>query len=96
METNKKQLTANKLKKKQKRILRYKSLFLIPPISSARDGKVVYISPEYHERLLRIVQISRKDKVTLYSLIDNILKRHFEKYGKDITAYYNQRNKPII
>lgn len=74
----------------------YPSLFLINRFPSGRHGKVVYIRPEYHERLLRIVQVSRKEKATLYSLIDNILAQHFKEFGEDITAYYNERNKPIL
>lgn len=74
----------------------YPSLFLKSSFPVNRDGKVVYIRPEYHERLIRIVQISRDKKSTLYSLIDNILEHHFKEYSEDIIQYYNERNKPII
>lgn len=74
----------------------YPSLFLINRFPSGRHGKVVYIRPEYHERLLRIVQVSRADKATLYSLIDNILEHHFKEFGEDIIDYYNKQNKPIF
>ncbi|MDV3805229.1 hypothetical protein CMU35_08730 [Elizabethkingia anophelis] len=85
-----------KLKKKVKDTLRNRSLFLVNRFPSGRNGKVVYIRPEYHERLLRVVQVSREEKVTLYSLIDNILEYHFQEFGEDIIAYYNERNKPIL
>lgn len=74
----------------------YASLFLTNRFPSGRNGKVVYIRPEYHERLLRIVQVSREEKATLYSLIDNILEHHFKEFGEDIIDYYNRRNKPIL
>ena len=34
----------------------YEETFLVNQFPSGRNGKVVYIRPEYHERLLRIVQ----------------------------------------
>ncbi|MCY1662625.1 DUF3408 domain-containing protein [Chryseobacterium sp. SL1] len=74
----------------------YEELFLINRFPSGRNGKVVYIRPEYHERLLRIVQLTREEKTTLYSYIDNILEHHFSEYGDDITHYFNERFKPIL
>lgn len=76
--------------------LDYEETFLVNRFPSGRTGKVVYIRAEFHERLLRIVQLTREDKVTLYSYIDNILEYHFREFGTDITAYFNDRFKPII
>lgn len=74
----------------------YEETFLVNRFPSGRSGKVVYIRSEFHERLLRIVQLTREDKVTLYSYIDNILEYHFREFGVDITDYFNDRFKPII
>lgn len=74
----------------------YEEIFLVNRFPSGRSGKVVYIRPEYHERLIRIVQLTREDKTTLYSYIDNILKHHFKEFGDDITDYFNERFKPIL
>ena len=74
----------------------YEDTFLVNRYPSGRHGKVVYIRPEYHERLLRIVQLTREEKTTLYSYIDNILEQHFREYGNDITNYFNDRFKPIL
>ncbi len=74
----------------------YEETFLVNRFPSGRNGKVVYIRPEYHERLLRIVQFTREEKTTLYSYIDNILEHHFREFGDDITDYFNERFKPII
>lgn len=74
----------------------YEETFLANRFPSGRNGKVVYIRPEYHERLLRIVQLTREEKTTLYSYIDNILEDHFREYGEDITTYFNERFKPIL
>lgn len=74
----------------------YEQTFLVNRFPSGRSGKVVYIRPEYHERLLRIVQLTREEKTTLYSYIDNILEHHFREFGDDITDYFNERFKPIL
>lgn len=74
----------------------YEDTFLVNRFPSGRSGKVVYIRPEYHERLLRIVQLTREEKTTLYSYIDNILEHHFKEFGDDITEYFNERFKPIL
>lgn len=74
----------------------YEETFLVNRFPSGRNGKVVYIRPEYHERLLRIVQLTREEKTTLYSYIDNILEHHFREFGDDITNYFNDRFKPIL
>jgi hypothetical protein len=74
----------------------YPVLFLTNRFPSGRSGKVVYIRPEYHERLLRIVQLTKEEKATLYSYIDNILEYHFREFGDDITNYFNKRFKPIF
>lgn len=74
----------------------YSSKFLVNHFPSGRNGKVVYIRPEYHERLLRIVQLTREEKITLYAYIDNILEHHFKEYGNDITDYFNEHFKPIL
>ncbi|TWI20333.1 DUF3408 domain-containing protein [Sphingobacterium siyangense] len=74
----------------------FEDTFLVNRFPSGRSGKVVYIRPEFHERLLRIVQLTREEKTTLYSYIDNILEYHFREFGNDITEFYNQRNKPIL
>ena len=74
----------------------YPLTFLTNRFPSGRNGKVVYIRPEYHERLLRIVQLTREENATFYSYIDNILEYHFKEFGEDIINYYNVRNKPIL
>lgn len=74
----------------------YEEIFMVNRFPSGRNGKVVYIRPEYHERLIRIVQLTREEKTTLYSYIDNILEHHFREFGDDITDYFNERFKPIL
>lgn len=91
-ETKPKEKVRNTTQKK----IDYEETFLVNRFPSGRNGKVVYIRPEYHERLLRIVQLTREEKTTLYSYIDNILEYHFREFGDNITDYFNERFKPII
>lgn len=74
----------------------YEETFLVNRFPSGRNGKVVYIRPEYHERLLRIVQLTRDEKTTLYSYIDNIIALHFKEYEDDVKNYFDKYFKPII
>lgn len=85
-----------KSKSKSVKKVDYEELFLVNRFPAGRSGKVVYIRSEYHERLLRIVQLTREDKVTLYSYIDNILENHFREFGDDIIEYFNKKFKPIL
>lgn len=91
-ETKPREKTRNSSSKK----MDYEETFLVNRFPSGRNGKVVYIRPEYHERLLRIVQLTREERTTLYSYIDNILEHHFREYGDDITVYFNEHFKPIL
>lgn len=85
-----------KAKNSASKKVEYEETFLVNRFPSGRNGKVVYIRPEYHERLLRIVQLTREERTTLYSYIDNILEQHFKDYGDDITHYFNEHFKPIL
>lgn len=85
-----------KKNKQYKRTEQYRARFLVNRFPSGHNGKVVYIRPEYHERLLRIVQLTAEEKPTLYSYIDNILEHHFREFKDDITNYFNERFKPIL
>lgn len=74
----------------------YEKLFFKAPGTAARNGKSVYIRPEYHERLSRIVQVIGEDKLTLYAYLDNLLEHHFYEFGEQITASFNEKYKPIL
>ncbi|MDH5033860.1 DUF3408 domain-containing protein [Chryseobacterium cucumeris] len=90
------QKSKEKAKTNSSKKLNYEEIFLTNRFPSGRNGKVVYIRPEYHERLLRIVQLTREERTTLYSYIDNILEQHFLEYGNEITDYFNNHFKPIL
>jgi len=74
----------------------YESIFFKKPDTNARDGKTVYIRPDFHEKLSRIVQVIGEDKITIYAYLDNLLDYHFQEFGEQITKNFNDKYKPIL
>jgi len=74
----------------------YESIFFKRPDTNARDGKTVYIRPDFHEKLSRIVQVIGEDKITIYAYLDNLLSYHFKEFGEQITKSFNDKYKPIL
>ncbi|MBT2623595.1 DUF3408 domain-containing protein [Chryseobacterium sp. ISL-6] len=74
----------------------YETLFFKKPDTNARDGKTVYIRPDFHEKLSRIVQVIGEDKLTIYAYLDNLLEYHFHEFGDQITISFNNKYKPIL
>lgn len=73
----------------------YESIFFKKSDTNARDGKTVYIRPEFHEKLTRIIHIIGEDKITIYAYLDNLLYNHFDEFAQQITKSYNEKYKPI-
>lgn len=73
----------------------YESIFFKKSDTNARDGKTVYIRPEFHEKLTRIIHIIGQDKITIYAYLDNLLDNHFDEFSQQITKSYNEKYKPI-
>jgi len=76
--------------------LNYEDIFLKKSDTNARDGKTVYIRPDFHDRLSRIVQVIGEDKISIYAYLDNLLQYHFEEFGEQIIKSYNNKYKPIL
>lgn len=87
-----------KQKNKSKKILpdSYGNLFLNAHTMTKRGDKSIYIRPEYHERLSRIIQVIAKDQIPLYAYLDNILEHHFELFEEAITLDFNEHFKPLF
>jgi hypothetical protein len=85
-----------KAKEKSKKAQDYKSLFIKEANITARLGKTVYIRKEYHERILKIVQVVGANEVSLFSYIDNIIAHHFDMFQDDISQAYKQKVNPDI
>jgi len=74
----------------------YESIFLKRSETNARDGKTVYIRPEFHEKLSRIVHVIGQDKITIYAYMNNLLEHHFSEFGDQIIKSFNDKYKPIL
>lgn len=78
------------------RMAQYKTTFLNPTKFKARDGKTVYISKEFHQKLSLIVFMLTDGKITLADYMQNLLTHHFEDFGAEIKEIYDTKNKPIL
>ena len=74
----------------------YTTLFVQETNLTARLGKTVYIRKEYHERMLKIIQVIGENEVSLFSYLDNILTQHFQTYQDEITEIYKQKEKGLF
>ena len=90
----------NKTQQKQpEKVLRkahYKSAFLRPTGVVARCGKSVYISPDFHKKLSRIVFLLGEGEITLTDYLHSVLKHHFEDFGEEINTIHARNQKPIL
>lgn len=84
------------IRKKRGRSQDYESLFIKEVTITARLGKTVYIRKEYHDRILKIVQVIGGNEVSLFSYIDNVLSHHFDSFQEEITENYNKKNGNIF
>ncbi|WP_415326321.1 DUF3408 domain-containing protein [Chryseobacterium sp. MMS23-Vi53] len=85
-----------KLKNKKSLEITYAEQFLTHHTMTKRGDKSIYVRPEYHERLSRIIQIVADDQIPLYAYLDNILAYHFETFEKEITDDFNSKYRPIF
>ncbi|MVX34969.1 DUF3408 domain-containing protein [Myroides sp. LoEW2-1] len=92
---NKSPVSKQKKQTKQSVETDYESIFFKKSDTNARDGKTVYIRPEFHEKLTRIIHIIGEDKITIYAYLDNLLDNHFDEFAQQITKSYNEKYKPI-
>ena len=74
----------------------YETLFIRESNITARLGKAVYIRKEFHDRILKIVQVIGNNEVSLFSYMDNIIAHHFETYQDEIIRVYHQKNSNSI
>jgi len=88
--------TKQKIKSKKSVGITYAEQFLTHHTMTKRGDKSIYIRPEYHERLSRIIQIIADDQIPLYTYLDNILAYHFEMFEEEITDDFNSKYRPIF
>lgn len=74
----------------------YEEIFFKDVKSTARHGKSVYIDPDHHKKLSRIVQVIGDDNITIYAYLYNLVDHHFGEFEEQITTSFNEKNKPIF
>lgn len=74
----------------------YETLFIRDAPITARLGKLVYVRKEYHDRILKIIQVIGRNEISIASYIDNVLAHHFDTYQGEITELYNEHNRSIF
>ena len=77
--------------KRKRKSQDYEGLFICESTVTARLGKTVYIRKEYHDRILKIIQVVGNNEVSLFSYIDNVLTHHFDSFQEDISQAYKSR-----
>ncbi|RRJ92906.1 DUF3408 domain-containing protein [Flavobacterium macacae] len=74
----------------------YEEIFFREVKTTARHGKSVYIDPNHHKKLSRIIQVIGDDNITIYAYLSNLLDHHFQEFEQQITESFNEKNKPIF
>jgi hypothetical protein len=74
----------------------YEALFFKEVAVKTRNGKVVYIRKEFHDRILKIVRVIGENELSLFSYLDNVLEHHFTMFQDDITQLYRKKNTDIF
>lgn len=69
----------------------YERLFLQPVKTAALHGKAIYVRPEFHQRIQRIVRLLDNDKISMYSYLDRVLEHHFATFDEEITVWCRNR-----
>ncbi len=88
--------TVRRPEKKGRNTSGYSEKFLRQNDMNRRGEKSIYIRPEYHERLSRIVQVVGEDAIPLYAYLDNILEEHFSRFEAEILEEFNRKTKPLF
>ena len=74
-----------------KKAANYERFFLLPVKTSALHGKAIYVRPEFHQRIQRLVRLVGDDRVSMYSYLDRVLEHHFATFDEEITAWCRNR-----
>lgn len=83
-------------KRKENKIQEYESLFFKEAAIKTRNGKVVYIRKEHHDRIMKIVRVIGENEFSLFNYLDNILEHHFATYQDEITKLYRKKNTDVF
>lgn len=74
----------------------YETLFFKESPIKTRNGKVVYIRKEFHDRITKIVRVIGENEFSLFSYLDNVLEHHFNSFQNEITEIYRKKNTDVF
>lgn len=74
-----------------RKVSNYEHLFLQPVKTAALHGKAIYVRPEFHQRIQRLVRLVGDDKISMYSYLDRVLEHHFASFDEEITVWCRNR-----
>ena len=74
----------------------YLWLFIREPEVKAREGKMAYVRPEFHDRIMRITRVIGHDRLSLSAYIDHVLAHHFKQCEDAIKSLYAQNYNSVF
>lgn len=74
----------------------YENLFIRSANIKAKTGKTIYLRPEYHRRISRILQLPEDNAASLTDYVDNVFTHHFQLFEQEIREFCIKNNDPII
>lgn len=83
-------------KRRENKTQEYENLFFKAASIKTRNGKVVYIRKEHHDRIMKIVRVIGENEFSLFNYLDNILEHHFATYQDEITKLYRKKNTDVF
>lgn len=90
------ELSRESRKRKSRTLAEYDTAFLKSSTMQAKGGKTVYIRPEHHARMMRIINTIGKNNLSITDYLDNVLNQHFIDYESDINNSFRENFKSII
>ena len=61
----------------------------------ARSGKMAYVRPEYHDRIMRITRVIGKNRLSLSAYLDHVLTHHFAMFEEAIRKQYKKNYEDV-
>ena len=74
-----------------RKVSNYERLFLLPVKTAALHGKAIYVRPEFHQRIQRLVRLVDDDKISMYCYLYRVLEHNFATFDDEITAWCRNR-----
>ena len=74
----------------------YLRLFIREPEVKAREGKMAYVRPEFHDRIMRTTRVIGHDRLSLSAYIDHVLAHHFKQCEDAIKSLYAQNYNSVF